>query len=371
MKWIEALRQHLGWKLFLSYLAVVAVGAAVLVATAQLQAPNALARHVARMQALAGDNPALTDNLYENFATAVSEIMLFAILAAVCAAAVASLFVARRIVSPVAAMTQVSQSIADGDYHQRIQVASPDELGMLAQAFNRMAETLEQSEQRRMELIGDVAHELRTPLTNIRNITEGLIDDVYPPDSETFVRIQQEVGRLQRLVHDLEDLSRAEASQIPLDLRPLALNDAIRRAAERLAAQFEDKGITLEVDLAPGLPVVQADADRFMQVLTNLLGNALQYTPTGGRVTVTARVKNRMLMVAVQDTGIGISTGDLPHIFERFYRADKSRSRAGGGSGIGLTISKHLVEAHGGRIWADSPGPGKGTTISFILPFSF
>jgi len=378
MKLFQTVQQRLGWKLFLSYLIIIVVGVVVLSSTAEFYAPAALARHIARMEALLGDNPALVADLDENFHAAVNEILTVAAPAAFLAAVAVSIFTARRIVGPLQAMTKASQRIAAGDYHQRVQVPGQDELGALAQAFNRMAETLERTEQRRMELIGDVAHELRTPLSSIRGTMEGLVDGVLTAEPATFLLVQREVARLQRLIHDLEELSRAEAGQVSLALRAIAPADLVRAAADRLRPQFEDKSVSLHVELpadgstefAEVLPQVRADPSRIIQVLLNLLGNALQYTPSNGQVTVRAWRDGREVVVAVQDTGIGIAAEHVPHIFERFYRVDKSRSRPGGGSGIGLTIAKHLVEAHGGRIWATSPGPGHGSTFSFTLPIA-
>jgi len=370
MKLFASLQRRLAWKLFISYLLIVVVGVVVLAGTAELQAPAVLSLHAARMQALTGDNSALTADLYQSFAVAVNEVLAIAAGAATLAAIVISIFTARRIVGPIQTMMRASQSIAVGNYHGRVEVLGQDELGALAQSFNQMAGTLEQTESRRMELIGDVAHELRTPLASIRSTMEGLVDGVLPAEAETFLGVEHEVARLQRLVQDLQELSRAEAGQIPLDLRPVALSEVIQRVAERLAPQFEDKGVALQADVPAEIPAVQADANRTVQVLVNLLGNALQYTPSGGRVTLRAGVEGRFARVSVQDTGIGVAAEHLPHLFERFYRVDKSRSRAGGGSGIGLTIARHLIEAQGGRLWADSPGIGKGSTFTFTLPLA-
>jgi len=370
MRRLSILRQSLGWKLFLSYMIIILAGGLVLASTAEFQMAAALERHIARMQAVLGNDPALEADLRTNFQTAVNEILTFAVAAAFLAAVAVSLFTARRIVGPVRAMTAASEHIAAGHYEQRVQVPSPDELGAMARAFNRMAAALEQTERRRMELIGDVAHELRTPLSSIRGVMEGLVDGVLPHEPDTFLNVQRDVARLQRLVQDLEALSRAEAGQTPLVPGPVATTDLIRAVAERLRPQFEDKGVDLDLELAVDLPPVIADRERVTQVLLNVLGNALQYTPAGGRVTVRAYLQGRELAIAVQDTGLGIAPEHLPHVFERFYRVDKSRSRAGGGSGIGLTIAKHLVEAHGGRIWAESPGPGQGSSFTFTLPLA-
>jgi len=368
MKRLSALHQRLGWKLLFSHLVIVMVGVVVLAGTAEIHAPAALAHHTARMQAVLGDEPDLVTDLHDNFMAAVNEVLGVAALAAFLAAVAVSTFVARRIVGPVEAMMEASQRIAAGEYHERVEVPGEDELGAMARAFNRMAETLQQTEQRRLELIGNVAHELRTPLSSIKGIMEGLVDGVLPGEPATFLGVQREVARLQRLVQDLEDLSRAEAGQILFDRRPVAPANLIHAAADRLRPQFEDKDVSLHLYLATDLPLVQADPGRITQVLLNLLGNALQYTPSGGQVTVRTWSEGPQVAIAVQDTGIGIPTEHLPHIFERFYRVDKSRSRAGGGSGIGLTIARHLVEAHGGRIWAESASPGQGSTFTFTLP---
>lgn len=370
MRLIATLQERLGWKLLISYLVVVLVGVLVLSVTAQFHSATAISRHVASMQSVLGYDPALAADLDENFHAAVNEILTVAALSSLAAAVIVSVFTAQRIVNPVVAMMEASQQIAAGDYHQRVRVPGQDELGTMAQAFNQMAETLEQTEQRRMELIGDVTHELRTPLSSIRGTMEGLVDGVLPAEPATFLSVQHEVARLQRLVQGLQELSRAESGQIPLVFRSVSVGDLAQAAADRLRSQYDDKGVRLRVDVPFGLPAVRADPDRIIQVLINLLGNALQYTPSGGQVTVSVGLKRQELAITIQDTGIGIPAEHLPHLFERFYRVDKSRSRAHGGSGIGLTIARHLVMAHGGRIWATSPGVGQGSAFTFTLPLA-
>jgi histidine kinase len=232
-----------------------------------------------------------------------------------------------------------------------------------------MAEKLEQVEAMRRQLIGDVSHELRTPLTAIKGSMEGLMDGVLPATSETYQQIHQEADRLARLVDDLQELSRVEAGAYPLDIRSVAVSMLIQTTVKRFAAQTQSKEIELRSDLPAGLPSVLADQDRLAQVLTNLVGNAVQYTPKGGQVTIQVNRHGDEIHISVIDTGIGIPAEHIPHLFTRFYRVDKSRSRqAGGGSGIGLTIARHLVEAHGGRIWAESAGEGQGSTFTFALP---
>lgn len=368
MNLLQTVRQSLGWKLLISYLLIIVVAFVVLAATANFHAGTAIQHHIADMEAALRGGPDQAPDLNASFHDAVNEVILVATLAGVAAAVAVSTITTGRIIGPLRAMMQASRRIASGDYHHRVQAVSEDELGELAVSFNRMAEALERTEQRRLELIGNVAHELRTPLSSIRGTLEALTDGVLAPEPATFLSAQREVTRLQRLVHDLEELSRAEAGQIPLNRQPAAPNELIQAAVERLRPQFEDKDVGLEVAASADLPALLVDSGRIMQVLLNLLGNALQYTSPGGRVTVQAATQRHQLLITIKDTGIGISDAELPHIFERFYRVDKSRSRAGGGSGIGLTISKHLIEAHGGEIWADSPGPGQGSSFYFTLP---
>lgn len=371
MKVWTLLQQHLRWKLFLSYAVIVFVGSTVLLITAQLHAPAALTHHTMRMESMMTmmrSSSVLEQDLRDSFMASVNEIMVVAVAAAMIAAFLMSLFVSHRIVEPVRQMRRASQHIAQGEYHKRIQVLSQDELGDLALAFNQMAEELEQTEQRRLELIGNVTHELRTPLSSMQAMMEGLIDGILPSEPATYVNIQSELDRLQGLVQDLQELSRVEAGQIALDREPVHIGKLIESAAARLRPQFDDKSVALEVTLNDDLPITTVAPDRIMQVLVNLLGNALQYTPAGGSVTVSATHTPDEITVAISDTGIGIAPEHLQHLFERFYRVDKSRSRTGGGSGIGLTIARHLIEAHGGRIWATSPGPGEGSVFTFTLP---
>lgn len=378
---IMAIRRHLGWKIFISYLIVIFVGVLVLTTAAEFVVPRSFDRHLASMgsmmSSMMGSSSMgmdLNTDLFTNFRTAVNEALAIAALAAVVAAVAVSFFVSRQVVTPVREMMLASKFIAAGHYEERVRVPGDavrdelDELAQLALSFNQMAAKLEQVETMRRELIGDISHELRTPLTAIKGSMEGLMDGVLPGNDETYMGIYKEADRLQRLVSDLQELSRVEAGAYDLELKPVDVHDLVAAAVNRLELQFEEKGVLLEVDVPSGLPQVQADEDRIGQVLLNLVGNALQYTPSGGEVKITATRHSDGVIIAVSDTGIGISPEHLEFLFTRFYRVDKSRSRVGGGSGIGLTIAKHLVEAHGGRLWVDSPGPGKGSTFAFSLP---
>ncbi len=367
MRAVEGIRRRLGWKLFVSYLIVIAVGVLVLAGAVQLQTPSAIQRHVDRMESHLLSDPGLVEDLRQNFTEAVNEITLTAAMVALVVAVVVSVFTARRITNPIRTMMSASQNIAAGHFEQRVEVPSQDELGNLAKSFNQMAAELEQTEKRRLALIGDVAHELRTPLSNIRGIMEALMDGVLPAEPNSYASVQREVIRLQRLVQDLQELSRVEAGETYLDLSTVSPVALVNMVCERLRLQFEDKEVVLVVDVPENMPLVRADPARANQILLNLLGNALQYTEAGGQVTIRVQRQDTDVMFTISDTGIGVSPADVSRLFERFYRVDKSRSRATGGSGIGLTIAKHLVERQGGRIWMTSEGVAQGSVFAFTL----
>lgn len=378
MNLISTIRSRLGFKLFVSYLVIIITGILVLGISADFVIPSAFNNHMSAMMGengmMGGMMADMSADLYVSFRSAMVEALFRAGLAAFVIAVGVSIFISRRVVSPVQEMTLVSQYIADGHYAQRVEIPGSledaDELAQLAISFNQMAEKLSQTENMRRQLIGDVSHELRTPLTAIQGSMEGLIDGILPATPETFQNIYQEADRLQRLVADLQELSRIEAGAVSLELASCDIAALIQSVTQRLQPQFDEKEIALALDIPSLLPHVLIDEDRISQVLINLLGNALQYTPPQGRVTLTARQINKDLQVSIRDTGLGIPAEHLPHLFTRFYRVDKSRSRAGGGSGVGLTIAKHLIEAHGGRIWAESEGTGNGSTFTFTLPIS-
>jgi histidine kinase len=377
---MKFLRTHLVWKVFLSYVLVVLVGAIILITAASLSVPAAFERHMASMNEVMnnanamGNNQQMQSELFSQYTTAVYEAVTYAALAALIAAILASFFISRQVVTPMLHMMSLSQRIAEGEYQERLalpggqQADQTDELGQLALRFNQMADKLEKTETIRRQLIGDVTHELRTPLTAVKGYLEGLMDGVLPADPETYEQIHSEIDRLQRLVNDLQELSRVEAGAFQLNLAPVPPERLIERIQSTLGRQFEDKNIQLVTDVETGLPNLFVDKDRIIQVLTNLAGNALQYTPNGGKVSISVRREKSEILFAVKDTGIGISTEQLTFIFNRFYRTDKSRNRASGGSGIGLTIAKALVQAHQGKIWAESNGEGKGSTFSFLIP---
>lgn len=371
-------RSHLSAKLFLSYLAIIVIGVTVLIIASQFILPTSFNRHMSGMMNGGmgmgmgnqgfGNSDSMSQ-LYIDFRASFNEALTYAAIAAMIVAIALSLFFSREVIVPVRAMSLATQRIADGRYDERVRVNGTDELSQLALYFNQMAEKLNQTESMRRRLIGDVSHELRTPLTAIKGSMEGLMDGVLPATDETYQQIHAEADRLNRLVDDLQELSRVEARAYQLDVKSLDVSSLAWTVTKRLMPHSESKRISLDLELDPDLPRVLADEDRAVQVLTNLTGNALQYTPQGGRITISAKQIGSEVQIAIRDTGIGISPEHLSHIFDRFYRVDKSRSRqSGGGSGIGLTIARAIVEAHGGRIWAESTGNEKGSVFTFTLP---
>ena len=368
---LDYFRRHLGIKIFFSYLVIIVLGMVVLVIASQFILPVSFSRHMTGMMSggmMMGGSDSMSQ-LYFDFRTSFNEALMYAALAAMLAALALSFLFSRSVVAPVLAMSHATHRIADGHYGEHVQVGGNDELSQLAARFNQMAEKLDQVESMRRRLIGDVSHELRTPLTAIKGSMEGLMDGVLPANDETFQQIHAEADRLNRLVDDLQELSRVEARAYQLDFRSLDVSSLIQTVTKRLMPQAESKRISLDLELTPDLSPILADEDRAIQVLTNLTGNALQYTPEGGKVTISTKRINDEVQFSVHDTGLGIPPEHLSHIFDRFYRVDKSRSRqAGGGSGIGLTIARALVEAHGGHIWVESAGSGQGSTFNFTLP---
>jgi signal transduction histidine kinase len=254
-----------------------------------------------------------------------------------------------------------------GDLSQRVSIKGKSEVSTLAHAFNTMAESLSRSEQARRNLINDVAHELRNPLMNIRGSLELLAEGILEPTPETLASLYEETSLLSRLVSDLQDLSLAEAGQLHLARQPIELEEVVSQIVQIVQPQLERKHLTLYVSLPSPLPPVEADPERVAQILRNLLRNAITHTASPGEIHISASLHAAMVQISVQDTGMGIAPEHLPYLFERFYRADSSRSRATGGTGLGLAIVKQMVQAHGGQITVESQ-PRKGTCFTFTLP---
>ena len=287
------------------------------------------------------------------FLMAVHRYLLWASLVALLLAFLLSYLLTRRVLRPLSQMIDASRQIAAGNFAARVDVDPGDEIGELGTAFNRMGDSLEQLERLRKTMVADVAHELRTPLTNLRGYLEGLSDGVIPPDKQTIDMLQQENLRLVSLVEDLSQLAKADAARAYLERQQVDLQACIREILTLYRMNFEEKGISVTTRFAEQV-TVQADRDKLLQAIRNLVENCWKYTPAGGRVTIACAPTPHGVRADFRNSGMGIQDQDIPFIFERFFRAEPSRSRDAGGAGIGLAIVKQLIEAHGGRVGAKS-----------------
>jgi signal transduction histidine kinase len=287
---------------------------------------------------------------------------------AVIVAVLVGVWLARTLTRPLRALTDAAHRMASGQLEQAVNVRSADEIGELAAAFNRMSREVARANQARKQMTADVAHELRTPLTVIAGYIESMRDGVLAATPERLGVIYAEIERLQHLVGDLRTLSQADAGELKLNLEPLSPMELLQQAQAAFAHQAAQKGVTLRVEAERNLPAVNGDEVRLLQVLSNLVSNALRYTPEGGQIVLGATVNGeRQVALTVRDTGPGIAPDDLPFIFNRFYRADKARATESGESGLGLAIAKALAEAHGGALTVQS-APGQGSTFTLQLP---
>lgn len=287
------------------------------------------------------------------FLDAVHRYLLWASLVALALTVALGFLLTRRILRPLRQMGQVAQQLGAGDYDRRVEVLSRDEVGELGTAFNRMAENLQQVEQLRKSLVADVAHELRTPLTNVRGYLEALGDGVIPPSEQVFAMLQQQVLRLVALVEDLLELAKADRAKLDLKRERVSLPDLLDDVMTLYGPRFHSKGIAVHRELAPRAQWVTADRGKLLQAVRNLIENAHQYTPAGGMFCIRAeRLGKNGIQMTFANSGAPIAPEDMPLLFERFYRPDKSRSREHGGAGIGLAIVKALIEAHGGQVSA-------------------
>ena len=303
------------------------------------------------------------------FRTASGLALTIALGAAVLAALAVSTVLTRRIGASLSALTAAARQVAGGTFAARVPTPGLGrEFVELVEAFNQMAARLEASERLRHRLLADVAHELRTPVTTLEAYLESVEDGVTELSPATIAVLRAQGARLTRLAEDLAAVTRAESGELTLTLVSADPGDLLRQAHVAGAAHADTAGVGLRLELPPDLPAVLADVDRMAQVLANLVENALRHTPPGGRVTLAATHTDDTVTLSVTDTGSGIAAEHLPHVFERFYRADTARDRASGGSGIGLAIAKALVEAHGGTIRAESGGPGTGARFEVTVP---
>lgn len=275
--------------------------------------------------------------------------------------------IARHLSNPLDRLARAARRLSHGDLGQRVPVSGSDEVMEVMTAFNEMAEALQRSEQLRQNMIADIAHELRTPLSVIQGNLQAMLDGVYPMTEEEIARIYDETLLLNRLVNDLRALTQAEAGQLHLNLVSVQPAGLIAEVAEMFGAAARELDISLETQSAPALPLIQADPDRLRQVFANLISNALRHTPAGGRIALAAARAGDAVRFSVSDTGPGLTPEEQAHVFERFWRADASRSRDKGGSGLGLTIARYLIEAHGGEMGVES-APDQGAVFWFTLP---
>jgi len=301
------------------------------------------------------------------FLALIKRSLLQAGLVAILLGIVLGLIIARHLSDPLSRLAQAARALSQGDLGQRVPVSGSDEVAEVMTAFNDMASALQRSEALRQNMIADIAHELRTPLSVIQGNLQAMLDGVYPLTVEEIAQVYDETLLLNRLVSDLRALTLAEAGQLHLNLVPVSPSELLQDVAESFRESAREREIELKVEIDSSLPQVLADPDRIRQVLANLIGNALRHTPAHGSITLAARKVGDMVEFSVRDTGPGLGPDEKAHVFERFWRADASRSRDGGGSGLGLTIAQYLVEAHGGEIGVESE-PGQGARFWFTLP---
>jgi len=307
-------------------------------------------------------NPAETD-----FLNHVMQVITLSAFGVIALGLLLAFLLSRTLTRPIRELTAATHAVSAGQLKQEVPVRSRDELGELAASFNRMNSALVRSTELRRQMTADIAHELRTPVSVIMGHAEAVHDGVLVPSLESFEIIRDEVERLDGLIEDLRTLSRADAGELPIEFQPVSpgrLLEKVQAMHKQIAAR---KNIAIDLQMEPDLPEISADPGRLVQVLSNLVDNALLYTPESGRVLLSVRVVAHDLELRVQDSGPGIAENELDLVFERFYRSDPSRQRNAGGSGLGLAIAKSIVEKHGGSIWAESK-PGEGTTIVIHLP---
>jgi len=305
----------------------------------------------------------------EDFLDQVNDSLWKVGLIAAAVALVIGLILTRQIIRPIRALISGARHLTKGELSYRVEVKSRDEIGELANSFNIMASSLERGEQSRQQLTADIAHELRTPLTVIEGTVDGIIDGVFQPDMEHLRSIKEQTSVLTHLISDLRDLSLAESGQLKLNLAPVDMVELVRRMVSNHEINALEKNVRIKLEEVTQIPEIRIDPVRMEQVISNLLTNAIRHTLSGGSITLVIRNDEGGLVISVTDTGEGIVSEDLSHVFERFYRSGSSRSRKEGGTGLGLAIVKQMVEAHGGKVWVESK-MGRGSIFSILLPFS-
>ncbi len=353
-------------RLFFSHVVVMVVGLLTLLAIGRISSPRFFIFYLRQIEVDGLSIRQGRTQLIRSFDDAWSKGAFWSVAIGAVTAGGLSYLISQRIVQPLIQMEEITRKFAAGNLQERLPANEIPEVDQLASSFNRMAATLEGVEQRRRELVGDLTHELRTPLTVLKGYLEGLADGTIDPSSDIYERLARETTRMQRLVNDLQELSKMEAGYLPIDSRPLELQPLLTSIVNRFADQLIENSPQMLLDCPAETPRVLADPERVEQILVNLISNALRYT-TAGSVLVKVYSENDKLWIAVVDTGHGIAEADLPHVFERFWRADRSRDRHSGGTGVGLAICRRLVELHGGSIEVSSQ-LDRGSTFRFSLP---
>jgi signal transduction histidine kinase len=291
--------------------------------------------------------------------------LLWALLITVILAALFGFLLSRSLTKPVVELTKAAQNLAGGALGETVDVRSSDELGELSTVFNKMSAELEHSDRMRKQMTADIAHDLRTPLTVIGGYIESMRDGDLEPTRERLSLIYSEILRLNRLVDDLRFLSQSDSGNLPMNVAPLDANELLEQSREIFKLKVQEKGLSLELDLQENLPLIVGDESRLMQVLENLVGNAIRHSQQGGTIRLSTR--HACVKFTVADNGVGIPAESLPYVFERFHRADKSRHADESQSGLGLAIVKAIVLAHGGEVWVESE-VGKGSSFHFCIP---
>lgn len=355
-------------RLFLSHVIVMMMGLATLLAFGRLYTSRLFIEYLQTMEFKGFLLYAMRSSLMNGFESAWSRGAFWSVIFGGGAAAALSYIISKRIMQPLLQMQRITAKFAAGEMTARMPTSDIPELSRFAESFNRMAFALEDVEQRRRDLVSDLTHELRTPLTIVEGYLEGLSDGTIEATPEIYQRLSGETRRLKRLVNDLQELSKAEAGYLPIAAQKFDLRSLLQKLIDRFSDQLIDSEKSLMLEAPVDLPRAYGDPERVEQVLVNLIGNALHYTEVG-IVKVTGEVIQGMIWVSVQDTGIGIAEEDLPHVFERFWRSDRSRNRKSGGTGIGLAISKRLVEMQQGVLRVES-ALNVGSTFSFSIPIA-
>ncbi len=361
-------RLDLKVRLFIAFIGIVSISLLAVFIVGWVIAPLYFAEHLKSLHVSRPEVQIVEEELQRGFEYAWAVGTMWALALSLPLALGLSLFVARRIVDPLKAIQRGTAEFAMGNFQRRIAPVGVPELDRLVRSFNILADSLQGVEQRRQELVGDLAHELRTPLTVLGVYLEGLADGSVTGDPEVYRRLNRETQRLKKLVRDLQELSRAEAGYLPLEVKSVDLKPLCMEVVEKFNPQIQEDGPTLQLELGQ-LPPVLADPGRVEQILINLLSNALRHTEQG-TIQIGGTQKGNFVELYVKDTGMGMTPENLKHVFERFWRAEPSRSQATGGTGIGLTIVKKLVEIQGGNVWGEST-LGQGTTFHFTLPLAY